>query len=282
MTAPRTPARLAAAAAALVVLAGCTGTASPGPGPTPEPSGTAALTLGDPASLRADGASVTVGDVALTVWPGVGVTTSEPDADGAVVLAVPVPAIDDDTVATEQAGVLVAPDGMTLDVLEDDSAVVRDGAGAVVAALSAPALAGEAAGSGAVLAVDARDDGTVTWSVIRPVRTDGTVEPPASGTVTATLAATAVRSATWSVRDDEGGESLAVVPADWARRGGVAAEEAVWAQVVALAPDAGTQGMHDQLTCHMIGAPDKASWNLEPWRPEVGLLATIGALCNPE
>jgi hypothetical protein len=178
--------------------------------------------------------------------------------------------------------VLVAPDGMTLDVLEDDSAVVRDGAGAVVAALSAPALAGDAAGSGAVLAVDARDDGTVTWSVIRPVRTDGTVEPPASGTVTATLAATAVRSATWSVRDDEGGESLAVVPADWARRGGVAAEEAVWAQVVALAPDAGTQGMHDQLTCHMIGAPDKASWNLEPWRPEVGLLATIGALCNPE
>jgi hypothetical protein len=39
--------------------------------------------------------------------------------------------------------------------------------------------------------------------------------------------------------------------------------------------------MHDQLVCHGIGAPDKATWNLEPWRPDVGLLAVLAAGCNP-
>ncbi len=39
--------------------------------------------------------------------------------------------------------------------------------------------------------------------------------------------------------------------------------------------------MHDQLTCHALGAPDKETWNLEPWRPDVGLLAVLAAACNP-
>ncbi|HEY5518204.1 MAG TPA: DUF2599 domain-containing protein, partial [Cellulomonas sp.] len=67
----------------------------------------------------------------------------------------------------------------------------------------------------------------------------------------------------------------------WVRAGGLAAQDATWAAVVALAPEAGTTGMHDQFLCHALGAADKATWNLEPWRPDVGSLATLAASCNP-
>jgi hypothetical protein len=33
--------------------------------------------------------------------------------------------------------------------------------------------------------------------------------------------------------------------------------------------------------CHAVGAPDKSTWNLEPWRPDVGLILTATAQCNP-
>jgi Protein of unknown function (DUF2599) len=37
----------------------------------------------------------------------------------------------------------------------------------------------------------------------------------------------------------------------------------------------------DQLRCHAEFAPTKAQWDLESWRPDVGYLATVEALCNP-
>ncbi|WP_147572566.1 DUF2599 domain-containing protein, partial [Cellulomonas massiliensis] len=93
------------------------------------------------------------------------------------------------------------------------------------------------------------------------------------------FAGTAVEDAAWGER--EGGRSLAVTPSAWARRGSDAARALVRRQLVAAEPDAGSATMLDQLRCHEIGAPDKATWNLEPWRPDVGLAATIRALCNP-
>lgn len=90
---------------------------------------------------------------------------------------------------------------------------------------------------------------------------------------------TAVASATWG--QNEGGRSLAVVPTAWARTAGEAGAELAWRHVEWFAPDDATPGMHDQLTCHALGAPDKPSWNLEPWRPDVGLAGTLLALCNP-
>jgi hypothetical protein len=87
------------------------------------------------------------------------------------------------------------------------------------------------------------------------------------------------RSATWGMHD--GGRSLAINPNTWARAAGQAGDDATWSALIAAHPDANTPGMHDQLTCHSIGAPTKATWNLEPWRPDVGLLATIAARCNP-
>lgn len=107
---------------------------------------------------------------------------------------------------------------------------------------------------------------------------DGDGPAPARDVVVP-LGTQAVRSTDWGER--EGGRSLAVDPTAWARAAGQAGQELVWAQLVAAEPEIDTPTMHDQLVCHAVGAPDKATWNLEPWRPDVGLLATMAERCNP-
>lgn len=63
------------------------------------------------------------------------------------------------------------------------------------------------------------------------------------------------------------------------------AGERAWQEVLTQSPDADTPGMRDQFLCHWewarVVAPNKPSWNLEPWRPAVGYEATVNALCNP-
>lgn len=57
--------------------------------------------------------------------------------------------------------------------------------------------------------------------------------------------------------------------------------DALWAELLRLAPTADTPGVRDQLLCHAVFAADKAVWNLEPARPAVGLAETVAARCNP-
>jgi hypothetical protein len=63
-----------------------------------------------------------------------------------------------------------------------------------------------------------------------------------------------------------------------------AADEA-WSEVLVLAPQADTPGMHDQFRCHWDFAetaqPGKTSWNLEPWRPVVDDTTMVETGCNP-
>jgi hypothetical protein len=82
------------------------------------------------------------------------------------------------------------------------------------------------------------------------------------------------------------GRQLRVFPTEAGRRDFFpAAGDRAWAEVVADAPGANTPGMRDQFLCHWNFArlvmPDKPSWNLEPWRPDVGYDATVAAACNP-
>lgn len=194
-----------------------------------------------------------VGAVSLTVQPTASFTADggtlsvTTDDDGSARLHVTSSAARQTTTAT-----LAGRDGTTLDVRPDGSLVVRSDDGTPVAGITPTE------------ARLADDDGTVTLS--------------ASYGAELWLADTAVTSLDWG--DREGGRSLAVTPTAWGRSGSQAAGDMVWAAVSAQ-PDADTPSMHDQLRCHRIFAPDKATWNLEPWRPKVDWATLVADRCNP-
>lgn len=235
----------------VLALAACTpGHAEPPApaSPVATPAPTVATNPDDPVVVRATGAPLTSGTVTMTVATPAMVVT--PDPDGSTHLAVP-----------GGDARLAAPEGMTVTALPDGSGVVRDGSGTFVAGLTIEPW-------GARLV-------QVGPEVVRLTSADDTTSPTG-----AWFTSVAVDSAVWG--QAEGGRSLAVSPSGWARVGSLAAQEGLWAQVVSHAPDADTPGMQAQLECHELGAPDKETWNLEPWRPVVDSLEMIKDRCNPE
>ena len=234
------------AVALLVALVGCSpGFAEPPQVASPTPTPTVQVTAdpSDPAVVRATGAPLTSGPVTVTVVAPVAAATPTDDGSATVALS-------------GGAALLAAPKGLTLEALSDGSAVVRDDAGRFVAGLTTePRRTGLEQVGPEVIRLSA-DQPVVVW-----------------------LASVAVESATWG--EAEGGRSLGVVASAWARVRSLAAQDGLWTQVVDQAPDADVPGMQDQLECHELGAPDKASWNLEPWRPVVDGIDMIAARCNP-
>ena len=86
--------------------------------------------------------------------------------------------------------------------------------------------------------------------------------------------------------DDPDGRRLHVYPTPAGRDDRFPpARDRAWAEILADTPDADSPGMYDQFACHWVWArlvaPNKASWNLEPWRPAPGYEATVQAMCNP-
>lgn len=237
-------ARGAAAAVLLaVVLAACTPSRAESP-PPPSPTASASPT---PTAEPTDPETLRATGTPVTSG-AVTLTVSPPSTD--------VRADDDGSVHVTTAGetLVVAPAGMTVTALSDGSAVVRDAGGAFVGGLVTEPR-------GAILSQVGPealrlDTGSGLW-----------------------FTTAVVLGAVWG--EAEGGLSLAVTPSAWARAGSRAAQEGLWAQVVAQAPDADSPGMQAQLECHELGAPDKATWNLEPWRPDVGVVEMITARCNP-
>ncbi|HEX7805241.1 MAG TPA: DUF2599 domain-containing protein [Cellulomonas sp.] len=257
------------------LLGGCTTASGSTPAPSAsQASGSTAQSTGSAATSApedaAPGADVALKSGALTLTLRADRPTITPQPDGSVQASIPLPA---DLPA--DAAQLISPPGMTFEVQLDGSVVVRDPAGAFLGGLASPTATA--------------DDGTVVRARFEAAGTQGLrvvvsgallgSTGSTSGTATVWLGTSVLTSATWGER--EGGRSLAVDPTLWARAGGLAAEDATWAAVVALAPEADTNGMHDQFLCHALGAADKATWNLEPWRPDVGSMATLVARCNP-
>ncbi|OCI30663.1 DUF2599 domain-containing protein [Oerskovia enterophila] len=189
----------------------------------------------------------------------------------------------DDSAATATLDLVSPADGSLLRN-GDGSISVLDAAGTPLGGLSAPEAtepSGSTVRAGVVVVAPTRAEVRVKAVGATPSGTVGTTAsaPPDDVTVTTWLGAQGVRSATWGNR--EGGRSLAVDPTPWARQSGLVGEETAWAQLVASEPEADSSTMRDQFDCHALGATDKKTWNLEPWRPDVGFLATAAARCNP-
>ena len=229
--------------------------------PTPATPTPAIPTAESPGDLRArvlrDGVPLTSGGVTIVVLAASPTPPVAAQPDGSARWeATAAPAATSTPGATRAdapVALMAVPDPFALDPEVDGTVVVRQD-GAPVAGVSSTG-SGRLTGDGDVLELRG-DAGVGVW-----------------------LAARMVEDLDWGER--EGGRSLAVTPSAWARAGGLAAGELVPDQVVAAEPEAGTATMLDQLACHQLGAPDKATWNLEPWRPDVGQLDMIVARCNP-
>lgn len=285
---------LATALASALVLGACSPGTDDGPGASDAPTTAspgvpgggddagagnglrgATNVLNDARSVREAGTAVTSGALSLAVrddLSGEPAVVDAVEADGAVTFTVPVPPamIDDIDVVS-----IAAPLGTSFDVQGDDSVTVLDGSGAIVGGLGAPSATSDDDTPRSARFTDLSTD-VLTLVVTGPGR-DGATS--AAGTATVSFATSMIESATWG--ENEGGRSLAVDPTPWARSGGLAAQAGIWAAVVAAVPDADTPGMRDQLLCHAFGAPDKETWNLEPWRPEVDGMTMLASRCNP-
>lgn len=252
----------------LALAVGC-GTAGPNPGAQDRPSASATAPATSPqtpesttaAQIRLTGTYIGLADLFLDS-SSAGEVPWEHRADGSVVMTFP-PATPDGT--GPATALLAAPSGGAFLIQTDQTVIVLGEDGTAIAGITpAPEIG---------LSVTERD----LLAVVPPVSSLPGEDPTTQ--VSLWIADRAIASAGWSER--EGGRSLAVVPTDWTRAGGEAARQLASMQLAAAEPEADTATMLDQLTCHMLGTPDKASWNLEPWRPDVGLLAVLTAQCNP-
>lgn len=269
---PARASRAAVVGLTLALAVGCTADAerAAAPASAAPPASTGAPSAAAPAptadqvtaaQVRADGVPLTSGDVTVRVLATAPATvTVTPDDDGSAR-------------ATTTPGTVhvAAPDGAGLVVLGDGTALVTATPGEAPGDAPAAGATGDQLPGDEVAGLSGGRATAVSPDLVR-------VDAPAGATLW--LAARTVEATAWG--DREGGESLAVTPSAWARASGAAAERLTWTQLVALEPRADSPTMRDQLSCHQLGAPDKATWNLEPWRPDVGWLSVVAARCNPE
>ncbi|MFC4372684.1 DUF2599 domain-containing protein [Nocardia halotolerans] len=129
--------------------------------------------------------------------------------------------------------------------------------------------------------VDIRTPSATPTTTVNPVPV--TVAPPTT-TVDPYAGLPLIDRVSWTENID--GARLRVFPTEAGRNTAApGTDEAAWQEVLALDAGADAPGMRDQFICHWVWArmvaPDKPSWNLEPWRPAVGYSATVSANCNP-
>jgi hypothetical protein len=285
--AAQSPLAACAALATLLALSGCdlADRAGGARGADAEPTPTAARSAQPPGKSQTPAAgrskqrtsTVTLDDVVLQITTRKGVVVRT-DEDGPSTRTVTL------TLAPGRSARLALASPGALDVDTDGSITVLDDGGDPVAAIGPPAPPSgteDDAPRIEVTDVDATH-ALVEVDPIEPVQGSESPTPTDRAEplpVTFVVGTQAIESATWG--ENEGGRSLAVDPTDWARYAGQAGLDLIRTQLVAAEPDADTSTMGDQLVCHAVGAPDKSTWNLEPWRPDVGLILTATAQCNP-
>lgn len=166
---------------------------------------------------------------------------------------------------------LAVPDGSVLELLADGSVLVTSG-GEFVAGVAAPWAAdatGEAVPTHYYL------DGT---TVVQVVDLEGVTAFPVVADPWLGIALISKVVRVWT----SSGYTYQVTPTAYGR---VATELALWAtwteSVSKGVPN--RQNLQEQLICHPMSyvARIKSTWNLDTWRPTVGLAKTIAAKCNP-
>lgn len=259
-----------AVVALVLLVAGCDAGRS-GPNPSPTTSGLVAESLPEPTA-----------NVAVTEFfdplGRVFVVTSgaaEPDV-----------VVQEDSVrvqvylaSADEVLRMSAPEGAVWGVLADSSAILRDpGAPAAqLGGINAPS-AQDRGGTRVRVRLSSESDPASDQSLSFVPQFRSATSFPVR--VEFEVSMLALERVEWA-GDLEGGRSLQVFPTKWGRSGSQAAQAAVWESVIALEPEAESDVMDKQLRCHALGAPDKESWNLEPWRPDVPYLDYLLARCNP-
>lgn len=99
-----------------------------------------------------------------------------------------------------------------------------------------------------------------------------------------------IQSARW-VWHSGAGWTFEVTPTGWARwnAGGYLPGVYGWNELYSKYRYRGLNtnlnGMRDQYICHRqivaLRAPNKPTWNLDEWRPDVGYWQTLNTSCNP-
>lgn len=216
----------------------------------------------------------------LTAVPGPS-TTLLPDDDGGTYLRTTLTGPGTVRYAFE------APEDSVMSVARDDSVAVLDPDEALLAGFAAPVVT-DADGeelrawwapvedASAPLALDLVPEGT-DGSADGRDGADPAVAYPL--TVEVYLGRDVVSGVEWGQR--EGGRSLAVTPTAWGRASGTTGRTYGWDDVVRLEPSADTTVMRNQFLCHVDGARQKDTWNLEPWRPDISFFRYLLARCNP-
>lgn len=247
-------------------------TAAPTEDAGPSPSSTGPSAARPPLVVHADvssGAVVLDQEAAGEGAGDPGTVSSAPDADTGAVLTLTLP--DPTTVVSLD---VPAATGASARSEADRSASVVSADGALVLGV-APAEAAAPDGTRPRVRWSAADDGGPRLDLDLE-----DVDPAAFPLVVTThLGTSVVASTAWG--DREGGRSIAVTPTDWGRVSGATGSLFAWADLLAADPTAGTPGMEEQLQCHLLGAREKDTWNLEPWRPAVSLVEYALARCNP-
>lgn len=188
----------------------------------------------------------------------------------------------DASAPSEYAYPVVVPPGGAIRVDETSGAVlVTDGEGSLVGGF-APAWAKDADGTAVPTHYEVRGD-----TVVQVVDLGaGDFKFPV--VADPFLGADLIDHATWVHYSD--GWTLQVYPTGWARFNGGShlVGSYAWDELYTKYKNRGLNtnlaGMRDQLICHeefvALRSPNKPSWNLDEWRPNVGYLQTLNASCN--
>lgn len=192
--------------------------------------------------------------------------------------------LNDRTAPTEIAYPVDVPAGGTIVASADGALAVTSKEGVVLGGIAAP-WARDARGGEVATHYDVR--GTTVVQVIDH-RAAGLAYPVVADPW---LGQNLIASAKWVGAGRQW--TLQVVPTQWARinAGGFLVGAAGWDELYAKYKNVGRgirnnlAGMRDQFICHeqfvAIRTPNKPSWNLDEWRPNVGYPQTVAHQCNP-